>query len=100
LYRFDVISAFVIAENGGKTIAAARGRARPEVKSPFSSSTRFGMRRSWNFSIIFYLSEVIRLLRFARKTPFEIFAEGIFPVQKFCIAESPKEPFLGSIRVV
>jgi hypothetical protein len=39
LYRFDVISAFVIAENGRKTISAARGRARPEVKSPFDSLT-------------------------------------------------------------
>jgi hypothetical protein len=29
LYRFDVISAFVIAENGRKTISAARGRATP-----------------------------------------------------------------------
>jgi hypothetical protein len=39
LYRFDVISAFVIAENGRKTISAARGRARPEVKSPFDCLT-------------------------------------------------------------
>jgi hypothetical protein len=35
LYRFDVISAFVIAENGRKTISAGRGRVKPEVKSPF-----------------------------------------------------------------
>jgi hypothetical protein len=27
LYRFDVISAFLIAESGGKTISAARARA-------------------------------------------------------------------------
>jgi hypothetical protein len=39
LYRFDVISAFVIAENGGKRISAARGHARPEVKSPFDCLT-------------------------------------------------------------
>jgi hypothetical protein len=39
LYRFDVISAFVIAENGRKTISAARGRVRPEVKSPFDILT-------------------------------------------------------------
>jgi hypothetical protein len=39
LYRFDVISAFVIAENGRKTISAARGRVRPEVKSPFDCLT-------------------------------------------------------------
>jgi hypothetical protein len=39
LHRFDVISAFVVAENGRKTISAARGRARPEVKSPFDSLT-------------------------------------------------------------
>jgi hypothetical protein len=35
LYRFDIISTFVIAENSSKTISAARGRARPEVKSPY-----------------------------------------------------------------
>jgi hypothetical protein len=40
LYRFDVISAFVIAENSRNTISAARGRVRPEVKSPFDSLTR------------------------------------------------------------
>jgi hypothetical protein len=39
LYRFDVIGAFVIAENDRKTISAARGRARPEVKSPFDCLT-------------------------------------------------------------
>jgi hypothetical protein len=39
LYRFDVISSFVIAGNGRKTISAARGRSKPEVKSPFDSLT-------------------------------------------------------------
>jgi hypothetical protein len=39
LHRFDVISTFIIAENGGKTISAARRRVIPEVKSPFDSST-------------------------------------------------------------
>jgi hypothetical protein len=39
LYRFDVIRAFVIVENGRKTISAARGRVRPEVKLPFDSLT-------------------------------------------------------------
>jgi hypothetical protein len=38
LYPFDVISAFLIAENDRKTISAARGRVRPEVKSPFDSN--------------------------------------------------------------
>jgi hypothetical protein len=37
LNRFDVISACLIAENDGKTISAARGRVRPEVKSLFDS---------------------------------------------------------------
>jgi hypothetical protein len=37
LYRFDVISAFVTAESGRKTISATRERVRPEVKSPFDS---------------------------------------------------------------
>jgi hypothetical protein len=30
-----LLALFVIAENGRKTISAAGGRARPEVKSPF-----------------------------------------------------------------
>jgi hypothetical protein len=36
---FDVISAFLLAENGRKTISAARGRVRPKVKSPYDSLT-------------------------------------------------------------
>jgi hypothetical protein len=50
-----------IAKNGGKTISAARGRAIPEVKSPFDSLTRFGIGRFCNFSAVFHLSKVIRL---------------------------------------
>jgi hypothetical protein len=34
-----LLRAFVIAENGRKTISAARGCARPEVKSPFDCLT-------------------------------------------------------------
>jgi hypothetical protein len=78
-YRFDVISAYVIAENGRKTILAARGRARPEVKSPFNSLTLIWYRSLWNFWAIFHLSKVIRLFRFACKMPFESFGEGVFP---------------------
>jgi hypothetical protein len=32
--------------------------------------------------------------------PFENFGEGIFPVKKFFIEETPKRHFLGAIRVV
>jgi hypothetical protein len=102
LYRFDVIGgAFVIAENGRKTISAGMGRARPQVKSPFDSLTRFGLGRLRNFSAIFYLSKVIRLFRFACKMLFENFWEGIFLREIiFFIDETPKRHFLGSIRVV
>jgi hypothetical protein len=48
LYCYNVISAFLIAENGGKTILAARGRVRPEVKSPFDSLSAFWY---WRFGI-------------------------------------------------
>jgi hypothetical protein len=44
------MSAFLIAENGGKTITAARRCVRPEVTSPFDSLTPFGIDRLWNFS--------------------------------------------------
>jgi hypothetical protein len=43
---------------------------------------RFGIDRFWNFSIIFYLSKVIRLFRFACKMPFENFGERIFRHEK------------------
>jgi hypothetical protein len=90
LYRFDVISAFLDAKNGGKTISAARGHVRPEVKSPFDSLTQFGIGRLWNFSAIFYLSNVIQLFRFACKIPFEIFGKGHYPMKKFFIDETQK----------
>jgi hypothetical protein len=57
---------------------------------------RFSIGRFWNFSIIFYLSKVIRLFRFACKMPFEIFGEGIFPREKnFSSMRPPKGPSLG-----
>jgi hypothetical protein len=95
LYRFDVISAFLIAENGGKTISAARGRVRPEVKSPFDSLTPIWYRSALEFFGYLLPSKVIRLFRFACKMPFEIFGEGIFPVKKFFIDETPKGTSLG-----
>jgi hypothetical protein len=39
MHCFDVVRALVIAENGRKTVSAARRRARPEVKSPFDCLT-------------------------------------------------------------
>jgi hypothetical protein len=72
----------VIAESGRKTISAARRRVRPEVKSPFDFLTPIWHGRLWNSPIIYYLSKVIQLFRFACKMPFEIFEEGIFPVRK------------------
>jgi hypothetical protein len=65
------------------------------VKSPFNSLTPIWYRSVLNFSAIFYLSKVIRLFRFARKMPFEIFGEGIFPVKKNFIDETPTGPSLG-----
>jgi hypothetical protein len=61
---------------------------------------RFSIRRLWNFSIIFYLSKIIRLFRFACKMPFENFGEGYSPWKIFFIDETPKRHFLGSILVV
>jgi hypothetical protein len=58
LYRLDIISAFLIAENGGKAISTVRGHVRPEVKSPFDSLTPFWYRSVLEFSS--YLSKVIR----------------------------------------
>jgi hypothetical protein len=89
LYRFDVINAFVIAENDRKTISAARRRARPEVKSPFDCLTPIWYRSVLEFFDYFYLSKVIRLFRFACKMPFENFGEGIFPREKIFLSMKP-----------
>jgi hypothetical protein len=60
---------------------------------------RFGIGRFWNFSIIFYLSKVIRLFRFACKMPFENFGEGIFPREKFFSSmRPPKGTYLAQNR--
>jgi hypothetical protein len=58
LNRFDVISAFLVAENGGKMISAASWRVRPEVKSLFDSLTPIWYKWALNISAIFYLSKV------------------------------------------
>jgi hypothetical protein len=65
LHHFDVINAFLLAENGTKTISAARGRVKPELKSPFDSLT--SIRYGSGFGILrlsFTVSKVIRLYRF------------------------------------
>jgi hypothetical protein len=50
---------------------------------------RFSIGLFWNFSIIFYLSKVMRLFRFAFKIPFENFWEGIFSREKFLSSMRP-----------
>jgi hypothetical protein len=51
LYRFDAISAFLSAENGRKTISAARGRSRPELSLPFDSLTPIWYRSVLEFCV-------------------------------------------------
>jgi hypothetical protein len=71
-------------------ISAAMGRVRPEMKSSFSSLTRFGIGRLRNFLATFYLSEVIGLFRFACKMRFQIFWKGYSPMKFFFIDETPE----------
>jgi hypothetical protein len=40
VYRSQAIGVFLEVNNGRLSISAARGRRRPEVKSPFDSSTK------------------------------------------------------------
>jgi hypothetical protein len=62
--------------------------------------SRFCIGLLWNFSIIFYLSKVIRLFRFACKVPFENFGEGIFPREKFFSSmRTPKGTSLAQNRL-
>jgi hypothetical protein len=101
LVPFRRYSAFGNAENGRKTISAARGVQDRKWSHRSIAWPRFGICRFWNFSIIFYLSKVIRLFRCACKMPFENFGEGIFPCEKkFFIDETPTRHFLRAIRVV
>jgi hypothetical protein len=84
LHRFDVISAFVIAENGRKTISAARGRARPEVKSPFDSLTPTWYRSILEFFDYLLLSKkLFDFLDLHVKCPLKILGKGYSPVKNF-----------------
>jgi hypothetical protein len=69
-FTVSTLLALFIAEDGEKTISAARERVTPEVKSPCDSLTRFDIGRLWNFSAIFHRSKVMRLFQFACKMPF------------------------------
>jgi hypothetical protein len=89
LYRFDVISAFVIAENDRKTISAARGRARPEVKSPFDCLTPIWYRSVLEFFDYLLPVQSYSIFLFACKMPFENFGEGILPREKFFLSMRP-----------
>jgi hypothetical protein len=100
LYRFDAISAFVIAENGRKTISVARGRVRPEVKSPFDFLTPICYRSVLEFFIYLLPVESYSTFLFAFKMPFENSGKGYSPVKIFFIDETLKMHFFGAIRVV
>jgi hypothetical protein len=96
LYRFDVISAFVIAENGRKTISAARGRVRPEVKSPFDSLTPIWYRSALEFfQLSFTCQKLFDFFDLHVKCPLKFLGKGYSPVKKFFIDETPKGPSLG-----
>jgi hypothetical protein len=83
LYRFDVISDFVIAENGRKTILVARGHVRPEVKSPFDALTPIWDTSALEFFDYLQPVQSYSTFRFACKMHFENFGEEIFPREKF-----------------
>jgi hypothetical protein len=101
LYRFDVISAFVIAEDGRKTISAARGRARPEVKTPFDSLTPICDRSVFGiFRSSFTCPKLFDFFDLHVKCPLKILGKGYSPCNIFFIDETPKKHFLGAIRVV
>jgi hypothetical protein len=89
LYRFDVISTYVIAENGRKTISAARGRVRPEVKSPFDCLTPILYRSVLEFFDYLLPVQSYATFRLACKMPFENFGKGIFPHENFFSSMRP-----------
>jgi hypothetical protein len=82
VYRFDVVSAFLIAEKGGKTISVARGRVRPKVKSPFDS-----LILTWYRSALEFFGYLLPFKSYSDffdihvKCPFTFFGKG-FPREK------------------
>jgi hypothetical protein len=90
-YRFDVIIAFPLAEDGGMTISAAKGFARPEMTSPFDSM----MAGCWNFSSISHRSKLIRLFKFLIfhvKRPEKIWRKGYCLENFFPLMRPQKAP--------
>jgi hypothetical protein len=74
---------FVIAENDRKTISVARGRARPEVKSPFDYFIRFGMVGFGIFRLSFTYPKLFDFFDLHVKCPLKIFGKGYSPVKNF-----------------
>jgi hypothetical protein len=95
LYRFEVISDFVIAENGGKTISVAKGRARPKVTSSIGSLTPIWYRSVVEFCVLSLTDQkFFDFFDLHAKCPLKNSGEGYSPMKEFSIDETPKRHFL------
>jgi hypothetical protein len=86
------MSAFLIADNGGKTISSAMGRIRPELKSPFVSLTPIRYTSGLEFfGYLLPFKSYVNFFRLACKMPFGSFGEGIFCREKNYLPMRPLE---------
>jgi hypothetical protein len=97
LYGFDVVSGFLIAENGGKTIQTAREHVTLEKTSPFDSLTpiRSGSAVKFFVYLSLFKSYRTRLFRFTCKIPSENFWEEIAPEKPSLSMRASKSMSLG-----
>jgi hypothetical protein len=92
LYRFDVIIAFLIAENGGKTSATARVYTSAEMALSFDSFSPFWCRLAAEYFVYLSPFEIFTTCLLACTTFFENYAQEKFPLEKFFINEIPETP--------
>jgi hypothetical protein len=83
LYHFDVISAFLWPKMTVRRFRPLGGVLDWKWSHRSIAWPRFGIGRFGIFSIIFYLSKVIRLFRFGVKCLLKILGKGYFAVKNF-----------------
>jgi hypothetical protein len=80
LHPFDVISVFIVAENGGKTISAARGRVRPKMTSPFDFLTQIWYRSALDFiRLSFIVQKIFDVVYLLAKCTLKVLGKKYFP---------------------
>jgi hypothetical protein len=94
LYRFDVISAFLYAENGANTISAARGRGRSKVTVRFLDpdlvKVGFGI-----FRLSFTCQKLFEFFDVHVNCALKFMGKGYSPVKNLSSMKPQKNPSFG-----